>query len=119
MLINIIVHWWSNLFYNITFNKFIESVSYIHVLFFIKLIKKREIIYFILSILVTNVLIINFDGMFVSSVSGQSSSEKESQGFIVFNDPKLKSELVVFRYFCLTFYTRLWYIKQKADFYIA
>jgi hypothetical protein len=62
------------------------------------------IIYFILSIhLMTNVFIINFDGMFVSSVSGQSSSEKESQGSIVFNDPKLKAELVVSGYFSCNF----------------
>jgi len=39
-------------------------------------------------------VIINFDGMFVSSVSGQSS-EKESEGSIVMNDPKLKAELIV------------------------
>lgn len=55
--------------------------------------KKREIICFILSIIMASV-IINFDGMFVSSVSGQSS-EKESEGSIVFNDPNLKAELVV------------------------
>jgi glucose/arabinose dehydrogenase len=59
------------------------------------MIKKREIICFILSILMSNV-IINFDGIFVSNVSGQSSSsEKESEGSIVFKDPKLKAELVV------------------------
>jgi glucose/arabinose dehydrogenase len=57
------------------------------------MIKKREIICFILSIIMASV-IINFDGMFVSSVSGQSS-EKESEGSIVFNDPNLKAELVV------------------------
>ena len=57
------------------------------------MIKKREIMCFILSILMANV-IINFDGMFVSSVSGQSS-EKESEGSIVINDPKLKAELVL------------------------
>ncbi|MDF2736914.1 MAG: hypothetical protein K0S93_770 [Nitrososphaeraceae archaeon] len=48
---------------------------------------------FVLSIIMANV-IINFDGMFVSSVSGQSS-EKESEGSIVINDPKLKAELIV------------------------
>ncbi|MDW0150845.1 MAG: PQQ-dependent sugar dehydrogenase [Nitrososphaeraceae archaeon] len=48
---------------------------------------------FVLSIIMANV-IINFDGMFVSSVSGQSS-EKESEGSIVINDPKLKTELIV------------------------
>ena len=57
------------------------------------MIKKREIMCFILSIIMANV-IINFDGMFVSSVSGQSS-EKESEGSIVINDPKLKAELIV------------------------
>ena len=57
------------------------------------MIKKREIICFSLSIIMASV-IINFDGMFVSSVSGQSS-EKESEGSIVFNDPNLKAELVV------------------------
>ena len=39
-------------------------------------------------------VIINFDGIFVLSVSGQSS-EKESEGSIVINDPKLKAELVL------------------------
>jgi glucose/arabinose dehydrogenase len=39
-------------------------------------------------------VIINFDEMFVLSVSGQSS-EKESEGSIVINDPKLKAELVL------------------------
>ena len=57
------------------------------------MIKKSEIMCFILSIIMANV-IINFDGMFVSSVSGQSS-EKESEGSIVINDPKLKAELIV------------------------
>src|SRR5215207_1318429 len=58
------------------------------------MIKKREIIYFVLSILMANV-IINFDGIFVSNVSGQSS-EKDTEGSsIVFKDPKLKAELVV------------------------
>ena len=57
------------------------------------MIKKSEIMCFILSIIMANVLI-NFDGMFVSSVSGQSS-EKESEGSIVMNDPKLKAELIV------------------------
>jgi aldose sugar dehydrogenase len=57
------------------------------------MIKKSEIICFILSIIMANV-IINFEGMFVSSVSGQSS-EKESEGSIVMNDPKLKAELIV------------------------
>jgi aldose sugar dehydrogenase len=57
------------------------------------MIKNREIMCFILSIIMANV-IINFDGMFVSSVSGQSS-EKESEGSIVINDPKLKAELIV------------------------
>src|SRR5688500_3682854 len=58
------------------------------------MIKKREIICFILSIIMANVLI-NFDGMFVSSVSGQSSEKKESEGSFVFNDPNIKAELVV------------------------
>ena len=57
------------------------------------MIKKSEIMCFVLSIIMANV-IINFDGMFVSSVSGQSS-EKESEGSIVINDPKLKAELIV------------------------
>ena len=57
------------------------------------MIKKSEIMCFILSIFMANV-IINFDGMFVSSVSGQPS-EKESEGSIVINDPKLKAELIV------------------------
>ena len=56
------------------------------------MIKKKEIICFILSIIMANVLI-NFDGIFVSSASAQSS-EKESEGSIVFNDPNLKAELV-------------------------
>ena len=38
-------------------------------------------------------VLINFDGIFVSSVSGQSS-EKESEGSFVFNDPNIKAELV-------------------------
>ena len=57
------------------------------------MIKKSEIMCFVLSIIMANV-IINFDGMFVSSVSGQSS-ENESEGSIVINDPKLKAELIV------------------------
>jgi aldose sugar dehydrogenase len=57
------------------------------------MIKKSEIMCFILSIIMANV-IINFDGMVVSSVSGQSS-EKVSEGSIVMNDPKLKAELIV------------------------
>jgi aldose sugar dehydrogenase len=57
------------------------------------MIKKREIICFILSILMANV-IINFNGNFISSVIGQSSEEK-TEGSIVLKDPKLKAELVV------------------------
>jgi glucose/arabinose dehydrogenase len=56
------------------------------------MIKMREIMCFILSIIMANVLI-NFDGIFVSSVSGQSS-EEESDGSFVFNDPNIKAELV-------------------------
>src|SRR5215211_145337 len=58
------------------------------------MIKKREIIYFILSLFMATTVIINFDGMFISNVNGQSL-EKESEGSIVFKDPKLKAELVV------------------------
>lgn len=48
---------------------------------------------FVLSIIMANV-ILNFDGMFVSKVSGQSS-EKESEGSIVIKGPKLNAELIV------------------------
>src|ERR687897_2157016 len=77
------------------------------------MIIKREIMCFILSILMANV-IITFDGMFVSSVSGQSS-EKESPGSIVLNDPKLKAELVVSG---LEFPTSIAFI-DKNDFLIV
>ena len=77
------------------------------------MIIKREIMCFILSILMANV-IITFDGMFVSSVSGQSS-EKESAGSIVLNDPKLKAELVVSG---LEFPTSIAFI-DKNDFLIV
>src|SRR5687767_10855083 len=77
------------------------------------MIIKREIMCFILTILMANV-IINFDGMFVSSVSGQSS-EKESEGSIVINDPKLKAELVVSG---LEFPTSIAFI-DKNDFLIV
>src|SRR5215213_7505535 len=79
------------------------------------MIKKREIICFILSILMSNVIIINFDGMFVSNVSGQPSSEKDSEGSIVFKDPKLKAELVVSG---LEFPTSIAFI-DKNDFLIV
>src|ERR687897_3058598 len=77
------------------------------------MIIKREIMCFILSILMANV-IITFDGMFVTSVSGQSS-EKESEGSIVLNDPKLKAELVVSG---LEFPTSIAFI-DKNDFLIV
>jgi hypothetical protein len=57
------------------------------------MINKSAIIYFILSIIMVNVLI-NFDGIFVSKVSGQSSEEKPEDSVII-NDPKLKTELIV------------------------
>jgi hypothetical protein len=53
------------------------------------MIKKREIIYFVLSILMANV-IFNFDGMFVLNVSGQSSEKEDSitfaEGFTMITD---------------------------------
>ena len=49
---------------------------------------------FVLSIIMANV-IIHFDGMFVSSVSGQSSEKESDEGSIVIKDPKLKAELIV------------------------
>src|SRR5688500_9319794 len=39
-------------------------------------------------------VLINFDGIFVSNVSGQSSEEK-SEDSVIINDPKLKTELIV------------------------
>jgi hypothetical protein len=70
---------------------------------------------------VTNVVIINFDGMFVSRKSGQSTSEKESEGFIFFNDPKLKAELVASGYFCCNYFYQIMIYKTKRGFlyYIA
>jgi hypothetical protein len=57
------------------------------------MINKSSIIYFILSITMVNVLI-NFDGIFVSNVSGQFSEEK-SEDSVIINDSKLKTELIV------------------------
>ena len=57
------------------------------------MINKSSIIYLILSVIMVNVLI-NFDGIFVSIVSGQSSEEK-SEDSVIINDPKLKTELIV------------------------
>ncbi|MDW3605161.1 MAG: PQQ-dependent sugar dehydrogenase [Nitrososphaeraceae archaeon] len=57
------------------------------------MINKSSIIYLILSVIMVNVLI-NFDGIFVSNVSGQSSEEK-SEDSVIINDPKLKTELIV------------------------
>jgi hypothetical protein len=82
----------AKLFYNKTINKFWESVNYYYFTSHYKVINKREIIYFILSIIMVNVLI-NF-GNFTPSISGQSSEEK-SEGPIIINDPKLKVVLVV------------------------
>ena len=65
---------------------------------------------FVLSIIMANV-IINFDGMFISSVSGQSS-EKESEGSIVIKDPKLKAELIVSG---LEFPTSIAFIDKNDD----
>ncbi len=56
---------------------------------------------------------INFDGLFLSNVNGQSL-EKESKGSIVFKDPKLKAELVVSG---LEFPTSIAFI-EKDDFLI-
>ena len=39
-------------------------------------------------------VLINFDGIFISNVNGQSSEEK-SEDSVIINDPKLKAELVV------------------------
>ena len=59
------------------------------------MIKKREIVCVILSIIMANVLI-NIDGVFISDVNGQSSDEeKDEAGSIIINDPKLKAELIV------------------------
>ncbi|MGI9010862.1 MAG: PQQ-dependent sugar dehydrogenase [Nitrososphaeraceae archaeon] len=43
-------------------------------------------------------VLINFDGVFISDVSGQSSDKEEKkndEGSVLINDPKLKAELVV------------------------
>ena len=42
-------------------------------------------------------VLLNFDGVFISDVTGQSSDEEEEtdEGSITINDPKLKAELVV------------------------
>ena len=77
------------------------------------MINKRVIICFILSLFMATTVIINFDGMFVSNVNGQSL-EKESKGSIVFKDPELKAELVVSG---LEFPTSLAFI-EKDDFLI-
>ena len=39
-------------------------------------------------------VLINFDGIFVSNVSGQFSEEK-SEDSVIINDSKLKTELIV------------------------
>jgi glucose/arabinose dehydrogenase len=56
------------------------------------LIKKREIVFFIVSISIVNILM-NFDGIFISMANGQLSEKKEGSNII--HDPKLKAELVV------------------------
>ena len=61
------------------------------------MIKKKQIVFFILSVIMANVLL-NFDGVFISDVNGQKSDKEEKEneeGSIVINDPKLKAELVV------------------------
>ena len=40
-------------------------------------------------------ILINFDGVFISDVNGESSEKKTDDGSITINDPKLKSELVI------------------------
>ena len=59
------------------------------------MIKKKEIVFFIFSIIMANILV-NLDSVFLSDVNAQSSDEKETDSeSIIINDPKLKSELVV------------------------
>lgn len=59
------------------------------------MIRKKEIVFFILSIIMANILV-NLDGVFMTDVNAQSSDEKETDSeSIIINDPKLKSELVV------------------------
>ena len=58
------------------------------------MIKKREIVFSIISIIIANILI-NFGGIFISEVNGQSSEKKTGEGSSIIYDPNLKAELVV------------------------
>ena len=58
------------------------------------MLKEERIIFIILSIIMAN-LLINFDGVFISEVNGESSEKKTDDGSITINDPKLKAELVI------------------------
>ena len=58
------------------------------------MIKKREIVISIISIIIANILI-NFGGIFISEVNGQSSEKKTGEGSSIIYDPNLKAELVV------------------------